>query len=367
MKIAITGGHLTPALAVIDELKKIPDTEIVFLGRAKATEGDVSPSAESVVIPSLGIKFYTVTVGRLQRMPSLYTVPSLVKIPVGILQSLFILGNERPDVVLSFGSYVAFPVVAASWILGIPTITHEQTVQPGLANKLISPLSKKVAVAWIEAAEHIPKNKVVVVGNPIRKEILKIKRQRSPRPVVFITGGNQGAHVINEAVSDILFDLLKKYEIFHQTGSSEVYKDYEKLKAAVSLLPKRLQNRYKVAKWLNTEELIKILAKTSLVVGRSGANTVSEVAALGIPAVFIPIPWASGDEQTKNARLLETRGAAVILPQDRLTSRRLLNSINHIIENYQTFKSKAKEAKKMVKVDAAARLAEEVRKIANTP
>jgi UDP-N-acetylglucosamine--N-acetylmuramyl-(pentapeptide) pyrophosphoryl-undecaprenol N-acetylglucosamine transferase len=364
MKIAITGGHLTPALAVISELKKIPGSKIIFIGRTTTIEGDKSPSAESIVVPNLGVKFYAISAGRLQRRPSVYTVPSIAKIPVGVLQALVILSREKPDVIVSFGSYVAFPVVLAGWVLGVKTITHEQTVKGGLTNKLLATLAKKIAVAWDESKEYFPKDKVVVVGNPIRKEILGVKRERTTRPVVFITGGNQGAHVINDAVSDVLGKLLSKYEVIHQTGGSEAYKDLEKLKASVSLLPKRLQNRYKVAKWFNTNELVRIFSKTSLIVSRSGANTVSEAAALGLPAIFIPIPWSGSDEQARNAKMLQDLGAAVVLPQNRLTPSRLLNTIDHVIKNHQFFKSKAKNAKRIVNKDAAKNLASEIRKLA---
>ncbi len=366
MKIAITGGHLTPALAVIDELKKTPGSEIIFLGRATATEGDKSPSAESVVIPNQGIKFYAIAAGRFQRRFSLYTIPSLAKIPLGSLQSLVILSKERPDVVISFGSYVAFPVVLASWLLGIPVITHEQTVKGGLANKFISKFAKRIVLAWEQSLEHFPKSKSIVVGNPVRAEILNLKKIRTTRPVIYITGGNQGAHIINEAVSDILPELLNRYEVVHQTGGSEIYKDYEKLKASASLLPKRLQNRYKIAKWFNTNELVQVFARSSLIVGRAGANTISEIAALGLPAIFIPIPWVSGDEQTRNAKLLESIGAAIILPQDRLTPKRLLNTIDYLIKNYPTFRSKAKEAKKTVNKGAAKDIVEEIKNIAGS-
>src|SRR5437660_4774654 len=108
-KVAVTGGHLTPAIATIDELKKYPDTEIIFIGRARATEGDKTPSAESVVIPNLGIKFFAINAGRIQRRFGRYTFWSAAKIPVGFIQSLGILSREKPNVVLSFGSYVAAP------------------------------------------------------------------------------------------------------------------------------------------------------------------------------------------------------------------------------------------------------------------
>ncbi len=358
-KIIVTGGHLTPALATIDELRKEADVEIIFIGRSRATEGDKAPSAESVIIPNLGIKFYAINAGRLQRRFTKYTLWALGKIPVGLVQALGILSRERPQAILSFGSYVAAPVVLAGWILGIPVITHEQTFKGGLSNRFIGHFAKKIALAWEHSREFFPKEKVVVVGNPIRKELLQLKKRRTTHPVIYITGGNQGAHAINEMVMDILPDLLKEYEVIHQTGGSEVYKDYEALAALAGQLPLRLRSRYIVAKWFNTEESVAVFAKTSVVVGRSGANTVVETMALGLPAVYIPLPISANHEQVKNAKVMEDLGAALVLPQERLTPKRLLAAIKLVIKDYKKFHDNAKKAQKILKLNAASLLAKE--------
>ena len=359
-KIVVTGGHLTPALATIDELRKNPEIEIIFIGRAHATEGDRAPSAESVVVPNLGIKFYAIRPGRLQRRFTRYTLGSLAKVPLGLIQALGILSRERPQAILSFGSYVAVPVVAAGWILGIPIITHEQTLRSGLSNKLIARFSKKIAVSWEESLEHFPKNKTVLVGNPIRADLLNLEKKRVSRPTIYITGGNQGAHIINEMVLEILKDLLEKYQVIHQSGGSEVNKDFETLTAFASQLPPRFRSRYQLAKWFDTQESVDVFSKTSILVGRAGANTVFETMALGIPAVFVPLAIAAGDEQTKNARLMEKLDAAIILPEERLTPKRLLAAINLIADNYKKYSDNAKKARKSLNLNAAALLAQQV-------
>jgi UDP-N-acetylglucosamine--N-acetylmuramyl-(pentapeptide) pyrophosphoryl-undecaprenol N-acetylglucosamine transferase len=359
MKICICGGHLTPALAVISELKKRGVSDIFFIGRARAMEGDSAPSAESAVIPSLGVKFYPIAAGRLQRRFTRYTIPSLLKVPVGIGHCLLILSQEKPDLVISFGSYVALPVVFAAWVLGIPSLTHEQTVKGGLANSLISRFAKKIALSWPESLKHFPEKKCVVTGNPIRSEILNIERKRTSRPVIFITGGNQGAHSINEAVLEIIEPLLEKYEVVLQAGGAERFKDFEMLTARVSQLPRRLQGRCQIFKWLNSAELAAVYSRASLVVGRSGANTVGEVAALGIPALFIPLPWAGANEQQKNAQMLAEVGAAIILPQERLTPKRLLAAVNAMIAGLETYKREARKAKRLIRLDAAKVLVDE--------
>ena len=359
MKICICGGHLTPALAVISELKRRRIDDIFFIGRARAMEGDSAPSAESAVIPSLGVKFYAIAAGRLQRRFTRYTIPSLLKVPIGVVHCLLILSQEKPDLVISFGSYVALPVVLAAWILGIPSLTHEQTVKGGLANSLISRFAKKIALSWPDSLKLFPEKKCVVTGNPIRGEILNVRRKRASRPVIFVTGGNQGAHSINEVVPEIIEPLLERYEVVLQTGGAERFKDFEMLTARVSQLPRRLQNRCQIFKWLNSTELAEVYARASLVVGRSGANTVGELAALGIPALFIPLPWAGGGEQQKNAQMLYEAGAAIILPQERLTPKRLLAAINAMIKEVETYKREAKKAKRLINLEAAKVLVDE--------
>ncbi|MCH7541637.1 UDP-N-acetylglucosamine--N-acetylmuramyl-(pentapeptide) pyrophosphoryl-undecaprenol N-acetylglucosamine transferase [Patescibacteria group bacterium] len=366
MKIVISGGHLTPALAVISELKKRNLNDIFFIGRAKATEGETTPSAESTIIPNLGIKFYAIPVGRLQRRFTRYTIPSLLKSPIGVGNSMLILSQERPDLVISFGSYVALPVIIAAWVLGIPSITHEQTVMGGLANKIIARLAKRIALSWPDSLELFPKSKSVVTGIPIRAEILDAEKKRTSRPLVFITGGNQGAHSINETILEIIEPLLEKYEVVHQTGGSETFRDYEMLMAKVSQLPRKLQSRYQAFKWLNSKDLADVYARTSLVVGRSGANTVSEVAALGLPALFIPLPWSGANEQEKNALMLQNLGGALVLTQERLTPKRLLAAINSMIINLNKYKMNSKAAKKMINPEAAKLFVDEAIKLARS-
>ena len=363
MKIAICGGHLTPALAVIGELKNKGIEDLFYLGRSKAMEGDATPSAESTIIPNLKIKFYSIPAGRLQRKFTRYTITSLLRAPVGIGSALLILSQERPDLVISFGSYVALPTVIAAWVLGIPSISHEQTVKGGLANRIISRFAKKIALSWPDSKEYFPEEKTVLTGNLIRVEILNVKRKRTSNPTIFITGGNQGAHAINEAIMEIIEPLLQKYEVVHQTGSSDKYRDFEMLNARVSQLPKRLKRRYQAVKWLNSQELAEVYSRTAVVVGRSGANTVSEVAAIGIPAIFIPLPWAGAKEQERNARMLADKGAAIVLTQERLTPRRLLSAINSVVINIENYKKNTKETKKLINADATKIFVEESLKL----
>lgn len=364
IKVAVTGGHLTPALATIEELRKKDKVEIVFFGRAHAMEGEKAPSAESVIIKQLKIPFYAISAGRLQRRFTEYTIPAFLRTPWGLFQALTILLKEKPDVILSFGGYIALPVVYAGWLLRIPAITHEQTTSFGLANKLISLVARKIALTWEDTEKNFPKNKIVLTGLPLRGELLQIKKKKTTLPIIYITGGNQGSHLINQAIKEILSTLLDKYIVFHQSGDTSLYKDFDSLKVAVSDLPTSKKRRYRLAKWFNLKELQEIYSRTSLVISRAGANTVFELAAVGVPSILIPISWSQKSEQTRNALILQNLKAAIILPEEELTSKRLLQAINIVMKDLSRFRKQAKTARKLVKSEAALSLAEETLKLA---
>jgi len=279
MKVLITGAHFTPAVAVVEELKKNKNTKIVYVGRATTQEGDPSPSVESQILPQIGVKFIPTTSGRLQRSFTIYTIPSLFKIPIGFLQALWIIVRERPDVILSFGGYVAMPMVFAGWLFSIPIIVHEQTLVSGLANKLSAFFADKTAISFPNKKLN---EKTILTGNPLRKDILdKGVKLTHPKggifdvakkeklPVILITGGNQGSHTINLAVEKALSKLKKITCIIHVTGDSK-FRDFERLE-------KYQDDHYLVEKWSGSEWGA-VLPRVDLVVSRAGINTLSEMA-----------------------------------------------------------------------------------------
>ena len=228
MKILVTGAHFTPALATIEELKKINGVEVVYVGRKTTLEGDNAQSVESEILPSKGIKFIPLVTGRLQRSFTIYTIPSLLKIPIGLIQSFFIVLSEKPDVVLSFGGYVAVPIVFISWLFSIPIMIHEQTLVSGLANKISSWFADKIAVSF---SGIFNKEKFILTGNPIREIVMKTKsKKEAVLPTILITGGNQGSHVINLAVEQCLERLTRIAGVIHVTGDNR-FKDYERLQS----------------------------------------------------------------------------------------------------------------------------------------
>ncbi len=366
MKILITGSHFTPAQAIINELLKDPANEIVYIGRKYTREGDRSLSTESQVLPEMGVKFRTIITGRLQRTFTIYTIPSLLKIPIGIVQAFYYLIGESPDVILSFGGYVAVPIVIVGWLLSIPIIIHEQTLVSGLANSISSIFADKIALSF-NNHQDLNKSKAILTGNPIRLEILDSYNNKSlpvsnsvqdfiniakhdKLPLILVTGGNQGSHIINEAVEKSLDKLTKKAYIIHQTGDSK-FQDFENLSEKFSH-----NKKYLVTKWIDASDMGYIFKNVDLVVSRAGINTLQELALFGIPTILIPIPYISRNEQVVNARFFEKSGLARILPQSKLNAESLIEEIDKVLNNLQEAKEEAKRAKEIVIPEAAKRL-----------
>ncbi len=366
MKILITGSHFTPAEATIEELLKQPDMKIIYVGRKFTLEGDKSQSVESQVLPKMGIKFIQIITGRLQRSFTIHTIPSILKIPIGILQSFFIIWKEKPDVVLSFGGYVAVPVVISSWLFSIPIILHEQTLVSGLANSICAYFADKIAISFAEN-KNFSETKTVLTGNPLRKEIFTDKEQmnadlngivhlakKENLPLILITGGNQGSHIINKTISTSLNELNKIACVIHQTGDSK-FKDFDNLSEQKNNL--KNPERYLPVKWIDGKSMGAILRKVDLVISRAGMNTLLELAYFGIPTLVIPLPYLYKNEQNVNAKYFEKLGLSKILTQNELNEKNILENIKIMIRNIDQLKEKAKEAKKVVMVDAAKRLA----------
>ncbi len=341
MKIVITGGHLSPALAVIDEIQKNKkDVEIVFVGR-KYTYHDNSPSLEYKEIAGRGIKFYHLTAGRLTRIFSLNSLINILKTPVGFFQSLSIVKNEKPDFVLSFGGYLALPIALSAKLLKIPVYSHEQTISPGLANKMIAKFADKIFISFDESRNFFPQSKTFLTGNPVKTTILKIIKKPfeiyKNQPVIYVTGGSLGSHSINIHIQKILRELLKKYTVIHQTGNVKNYNDYDKLKAYQQRLPDELKKNYYLVEHFTEDELGYIYSLADLVVGRAGANTFFELIYLKKPAIFIPLPWSANQEQLKQASIFQQAGTGEVVNQFD-EPEKLLEIIDKVLNNLESYR-----------------------------
>ncbi len=363
MKLLITGGHLGPALAVIEELKKNKNFDILYVGRKYALEGEKVYSLEYIQINKLDIEFQPITAGRLTRIISLKSLISFLKIPLGFIQGFFIIRKFKPELILSFGSYVGVPIAFWGYVFKIPVFTHEQTIKPGLANQLIGFFAKKIFLAFEETKKYFPKNKIVITGNPIKQSVFKIIDKpfliNKNKPVIYVTGGSLGSHSINVHIKKILPELLKNYIVIHQTGETKEYHDYEELESLKKTLPIFLQKNYFIKKYFLENEIGYVYSLADLVISRAGANTFFELIALKKPAILIPLPWSAGREQQHHAEIFSKNGFGEIFHQIE-SSKKLLRLINQIINNLSFYQKNYQLAEKFNKNNATKIIVQEI-------
>lgn len=368
MKIVITGGHHNSALPVIKKLKeKVPDVEVFWIGHKYSMKGDTNPTLEYREITDLGIPFFVLKAGKVYKT---YDSRQLLKVPFGLIQALYFLIKIRPDVILSFGGYLAPPVVIAGAALGIPSLTHEQTVTTGYSNKLISLFVKKVMISWHESEKYFPKRKVVYTGLPLRNSIFEVDsksfKTENNLPTIYISAGKTGSHFINETVKSSLEKLLSFCNIIHQCGDNSVYNDFEKLDAKHQEIKNLVSGSYFLRKFVFENEIGEAYNVSNLVVSRSGAHTVCELLALKKPCILIPISWVSHNEQYKNAEMLKNYGLAEILEQKDLTSKELVRKVKNVLENIVKYQLNNLQALEFLKQDPAELIANEIIKVSKS-
>lgn len=359
-KVVICGGHLTPALALIEELEKEKNVEIVFFGRKYSAEGAKIVSEEYKIIKAKNIKFVPISAGRLQRKFTRYTAQALAKTPIGFAQSLYLLRCEKPDIIVSFGGYISLPVVLAAKLLGIKCVTHEQSIIPGLATKINAKFCDQIFVSWQKTRDSLKNANVKLIGNLIRHDSYSKRASSaniqkfisSSKKLTLILGGNQGSHFINTLIFNSL-ENLKDYQILHQVGALNFKGDLDKAKALAS-------NNYLPTPYLAGRNFGAALNSAHIVISRSGANTVWELATLSKVAILIPLPIAASGEQLANARVLEEAGSSVILNQNEATPELLLSKIRLIEDNFEKYQKNAHAKSRQMPQDAAKKLAEAV-------
>jgi len=313
---------------------------LIWIGSKKAIEGGRTLSLESQIFDKVGVKSYSIISGRLQRKFTLWTIPSLIKIPIGFINALLLLLKTKPQVVVSFGGYAAFPVVFSAWLLRIPVILHEQTTTIGLANKLSLPFADKICLGWEESRKYCRKKNCILVGNPIMTQIAEIetKEKIGNPPTIFITLGSRGSQKINKVVYGILGRLLEKYRVIHITGEA----DFEKFQKRKGSFKGERFVRYEVYSSVDPMQIDGLYKEADIVVARAGANTVSEIIATRRPSILIPIPWSHLEEQKNNALVADKIGIARILEQENLSGTTLLSEIDILIKDWTAMIERSK-------------------------
>jgi UDP-N-acetylglucosamine--N-acetylmuramyl-(pentapeptide) pyrophosphoryl-undecaprenol N-acetylglucosamine transferase len=357
-----TGGHTSPGLAVAAALRD-RGLQCVWIGSRDGIEARRAPAC--------GIPYIAIPTGKLRRYWAWRNVTDLaVNVPAGIVEAHAALRRVRPRLVFATGGFVALPVALAAAVLRRPLIIHEQTSVPGLANRIAARLARRVAITFADSARCFRADKVVLTGNPLRPELRHGTRQDAVTrfgldatlPLVYVTGGALGARAINRAVGQVLAPLLQHAQVIHQCGDNAATGDHQWLQKRRAELPPALAARYTVVPYIG-QELAGIYAAASLMVARAGAGTVNEACQLGVPALYIPLPGTSGDEQTANARLVGRAGGCSILPQATMTPALLLERIQSLLGDPTRLKEMAERARTVAIADADTRIADLIEEV----
>lgn len=360
-----SGGHVFPVIAIIRELKRIAeeerilDLELFYMGPQDFGQEQLR-AEEVITIPIMS--------GKIRRYASFQNVMDFFRTIGGIFQAIWNTFLITPDVVFSKGGYGAFPAVVAAAVLRIPLIIHESDAIPGKVNTFSGHLAKRIGVAFIGAASFFPEKKVALVGIPIRKRILGGNREVaredlqifSDLPVIGIVGGSQGAARLNDAALGILKELTEQYEIIHQTGTSNFKEVSEE---ASVILEFGHKERYHPFEFLDEAGLRDFYVVSDLIISRSGASSVFEIAAWGKPSILVPIQNSAQDHQRKNAHEYAAAGACIVIEEPNLSPHVLMAEIKKVLDNPTLLQTMRAAAQKFSRIDAAELIAREILKI----
>jgi UDP-N-acetylglucosamine--N-acetylmuramyl-(pentapeptide) pyrophosphoryl-undecaprenol N-acetylglucosamine transferase len=338
-----TGGSVSPLLAVAEELKKSGKCEFLFIGSKNGPERGMVAAA--------GLPFRSVAAGKLRRYLDWRNIVDLFKIKLAFWQSLFLLLKERPSAVLSAGSFVAVPMVFASWVLRIPCLVHQMDLRPGLANRLMAPFAKIITVTFEKSLDDYGA-KAVWTGNPHpiidheslimdHQSIIKEFSLRVGLPVVMVIGGGTGAQAINDLIKESIGELSSFCQVVHSTGKGKAIE---------------IKNEdYHGYEFLDQGALFKVLSVADLVVTRAGIGTLTDLAAFKKPAIIIPMPKS---HQEDNAEYFAIKGAGLFLRQNGLSRKKLVEAIKDVLTDDEGMKERmAENIAKIMPGNASRRLA----------
>lgn len=355
-----TGGHLFPLIAVARELKRLhshDDLKLYYFG----------PKDEfgRILLLQENFKIKNIAAAKIRRYFSFQNISDMIfKLPLGFIQSFFLLLFIRPRLVFSKGGPGAVPVCFCAKLLVMPVFLHESDIIPGLSNRVTSGWAKKTFISF-DKTEYFDLSKTILTGHPILKELLEGNRQSAKetfnlsleKPVILFVGGSQGAGPLNDFVALILNDILKKYEIIHSCGKN----NYREARIAAEMtVDENLKKYYHLCEFLNEVELKHVYAAADLIISRAGAGSVFEIAALGKPSILIPLPTSAANHQAKNAYYYAQTGAALIIEQENLTPNFFIEKINQLFSRPDMMKKMKEAALKFAKPLAAKAIAREI-------
>jgi UDP-N-acetylglucosamine--N-acetylmuramyl-(pentapeptide) pyrophosphoryl-undecaprenol N-acetylglucosamine transferase len=341
-----TGGHVIPALAIARELRERYDAEILFIGTSRGIENRLVPAA--------GFPLKLIEVGALKKVGLLRRAKTLFALPWAVITASGLLREFRPDVVIGVGGYASGPAMLAAILTGVPTLAFEPNLVPGFANRVVARFVSAAAVHFEQTVSRFRRGQVT--GVPVRREFFQIAaRPPRARPTLLAFGGSQGAHAINEAIVGALPRLaaaLPDLHIIHQTGE----RDYPLAEAEYLRATMGTGISAEVSPFI--EDMPRAFAAADLIVARSGASTVAEIAAAGKAAIFVPFPHAADDHQRRNAEALAEAGAALVISESELTPERLVESIISLLADRARVAQMGKAAQSLSHPNAATKIAQ---------
>lgn len=331
MKILLAGGgtsgHVLPTLLVGSALKrKNPQSKFLYVGSLRRGDRELVEAA--------GFSFVGIPAGKWRRYPDLKNLIDLITGLLGVLVAFFVVLCFWPDKVFIKGGFVGLPVGIAAWILRRPIVLHESDVVMGAANRILAKLAQKVCVSFPLNGYDLPsaiKTKLVYAGVPINEvffnsTIGKLAISLSSQlPLILIMGGSQGAHAMNEIVKTVLPTLTSEYEMVHLTGEldHEAMQNWAKSNAIKNYLP---------LSSLPNQQVATLMKKADLIISRAGATALMEIAAVGKPAILIPLPGSASDHQYLNAKYFADREATILMEQASIIPEKLIDQIHHIMQ-----------------------------------
>jgi UDP-N-acetylglucosamine--N-acetylmuramyl-(pentapeptide) pyrophosphoryl-undecaprenol N-acetylglucosamine transferase len=349
-----TGGHIFPALAIAHALKrKIPGAQILFIGAKGRMEMEK--------VPESGFPIKGLWISGLRREFSVETFAFPFKVVSSLFKAFFIIKKFKADVAIGVGGYASGPALRAAEMLGIPAVIQEQNSFPGITNKILGRKAKKICVAFEGMDKYFPSEKIVITGNPIRKEVIDIEGKRAEaakffdldpsKKTVMVVGGSQGALSINICIEKMLpFLKENKVQLLWQTG-----KNFEPQAIAASISAE--YSDAKVKGFIQRMDLAYAMA--DIVISRAGAIAIAELAAVKKPVIFVPLPTAAEDHQMKNARRLEEKGAALVVPDKEVTEK-LPPALLHLLDDEPYCRTLEHNISTFAVTDADERIAEEI-------
>lgn len=352
-----TGGHVLPIIAIVREIRKLSQK-----GKFKFFYLGPKDNFAKILLSQEDIKVKYALAGKIRRYFHLKSIfqnlfDVFIKIPIGFLQAFLYIFFSAPDLIFSKGGFGSIPTVVAGWLLGTPVFLHESDATPGMANRILAKFSLEIFISF-RKTPYFPKRKMLLVGNPIRRALLEGSKEKArvffgitgQKPVILVLGGSQGAQRINDKILEVLSKILKEFELIHQCGES----NFRQVKAeAKVMITKDLEKYYHPFPFLKEEELKKAYAISDLVVSRGGSGSIFETAALGKPAILIPLTESAQNHQLKNAYTYAKTEAAIVLEEANFTPRFFFERLKHLFSEPQLLEKMGQKAREFAKPLAA--------------